>query len=204
MQNPRRWPPRASALLLAPVLMVAAAHAARAAGCVDDVRSLAQRYHVSSDPPTAPAEKSPPTAAVRPGDLARSGGVIAPPPSPDKAVITPPRSAHDAMPTVPDVKDTPPEERVVRQPTVQWHDRRHRQARRCADDGAASGPRRRARPGRARRGGRMPGSAARGPRTHRARPEVTGVRWLFALQGGGDDPSSPSRSFASAAKAPSG
>ena len=67
-----------------------------------------QHYHVSSDPPTAPAEKSPPTAAVRPGDLARSGGVIAPPPSPDKAVITPPRSAHDAMPTVPDVKDTPP------------------------------------------------------------------------------------------------
>jgi hypothetical protein len=44
---------------------------------------------------------------VRPGDLARSGGVIEPPPSPDKAVITPPRSAHDAMPTVPDVKDAP-------------------------------------------------------------------------------------------------
>ena len=108
MQNPRRWAPRASALLLAPVLMVAAVHAARAAGCLDEVRSLAQRYHVSSDPPTAPADKSPPTAAVRPGDLARSGGVIAPPPSPDKAVITPPRSAHDAMPTVPDVKDAPP------------------------------------------------------------------------------------------------
>jgi hypothetical protein len=108
MQNPRRWAPRASVLLLAPVLMVAAANAARAAGCLDEVRSLAQRYHVSSDPPTAPAEKSPPTAAVRPGDLARSGGVIAPPPSPDNAVITPPRSAHDAMPTVPDVKDASP------------------------------------------------------------------------------------------------
>ena len=108
MQNPRRWAPRASLLLLAPVLLVAAADAARAAGCLDEVRSLAERYHVSSDPPTASAEKSPPTAAVRPGDLARSGGVIAPPPSPDKAVITPPRSAHDAMPTVPDVKDASP------------------------------------------------------------------------------------------------
>lgn len=88
--------------------MWAAAGAAHAAGCIDEVRSLSQRYHVSSDPPTAPADKSPPTATVRPGDLARSGGVIEPPPSPDKAVITPPRSAHDAMPTVPDVKDTPP------------------------------------------------------------------------------------------------
>ena len=44
---------------------------------------------------------------MRPGDHARWGGVIEPPPSPDKAVITPPRSAHDAMPTVPDVKDAP-------------------------------------------------------------------------------------------------
>jgi hypothetical protein len=105
MQNLKRWGYRASTLLLAPVLMVAAADAASAAGCLDEARSLADRYHVSSDPPTVPADKAP--TMVRPGDLARSGGVIEPPPSPDKAVITPPRSAHDAMPTVPDVKDTP-------------------------------------------------------------------------------------------------
>ena len=86
--------------------MVVSVHAASAAGCLDEVRTLAHRYHVSSDPPTAPADKAPMT--VRPGDLARSGGVIEPPPSPDKAVITPPRSAHDAMPTVPDVKDASP------------------------------------------------------------------------------------------------
>jgi hypothetical protein len=85
--------------------MVVATDAASAAGCLDEVRSLAERYHLSSDPPPAPADKAPTT--VRPGDLARSGGVIEPPASPDRAVITPPRSAHDAMPTVPDVKDPP-------------------------------------------------------------------------------------------------
>jgi hypothetical protein len=106
MQNPRRWPYRASTILLAAlVLTVVATDAASAAGCLDEVRSLAERYHLSSDPPTAPADQAPTT--VRPGDLARSGGVIEPPPSPDRAVITPPRSAHDAMPTVPDVKDPP-------------------------------------------------------------------------------------------------
>jgi hypothetical protein len=107
MQNGIRWGHRASTILLAPVLLVTA-NAASAAGCVDEVRSLAERYHVSSDPPTAPADKAPPTAEVRPHDLARSGGVIEPPPSPDRAVITPPRGVHDAMPTVPDVKDAPP------------------------------------------------------------------------------------------------
>jgi hypothetical protein len=107
MQNRRRWGPRASTLLLAPALLVAAAGAARAAACLDEVRNLSDRYHVSSNPPTAPADKAPSTALVRPGDLARSGGVIEPAPSPDKAIITPPRSAHDAMPTVPDVKDAP-------------------------------------------------------------------------------------------------
>jgi hypothetical protein len=107
MQNRRRWGPRASTILLAPALLVAAAGTARAAACLDEVRSLSDRYHVSSVPPTAPVDKAPSTAMVRPGDLARSGGVIEPAPSPDKAVITPPRSAHDAMPTVPDVKDAP-------------------------------------------------------------------------------------------------
>ncbi|HEY6715391.1 MAG TPA: hypothetical protein VI232_03530 [Reyranella sp.] len=105
MQKFRQWGYHVSTILLAPVLMVAAVDAARAAGCLDEVRSLADRYHLSSAPPTAPADKAPTT--VRPGDLARSGGVIEPPPSPDRAVITPPRSAHDAMPTVPDVKDAP-------------------------------------------------------------------------------------------------
>jgi hypothetical protein len=85
--------------------MVAAADAASAAGCLDEARSLAERYQLSSDPPTVPTDQAP--ATVQPADLARSGGVIEPPPSPDRAVITPLRSAHDAMPTVPDVKDGP-------------------------------------------------------------------------------------------------
>ena len=107
MQRSRRWRYRAPAILLASlVVLVIATDAASAAGCVDEVRSLADRHHLSSDPPTVPADKAPGT--VRPGDLARSGGVIEPPPSPDKAVITPPRTAHDAMPTVPDVKDAAP------------------------------------------------------------------------------------------------
>jgi hypothetical protein len=105
MRRPRRWSYHASTILLATLALVVVADAASAADCLDEVRSLAQRYHLSSDPPTAPADKAPST--VRPGDLARSGGVIEPPPSPDRAVITPPRSAHDAMPTVPDVKDPP-------------------------------------------------------------------------------------------------
>jgi hypothetical protein len=107
MHRSRRWRYRAPAILLASLAgLVIATDAASAAGCVDEVRSLADHYHLSSDPPTVPADKAPGT--VRPGDLARSGGVIEPPPSPDKAVITPPRTAHDAMPTVPDVKDAPP------------------------------------------------------------------------------------------------
>jgi hypothetical protein len=85
--------------------MVVATDAASAAGCLEEARSLAQRYHLSSDPPTVPVDKAPTT--VRPADLARSGGVIEPPPSPDRAVISPPRSAHDAMPTMPVVKDAP-------------------------------------------------------------------------------------------------
>ena len=87
-----------------------ATDAPSAAGCLDEARSLADRYHLSSDPPTASTDKAPGTVpgAVRSGDLARSGGVIEPPPSPDNAVITPPRTAHDAMPTVPDVKDAAP------------------------------------------------------------------------------------------------
>ena len=107
MHKSRRWRYRAPAILLASlVVLVIATDAASAADCVDEVRSLADRHHLSSDPPTVPADKAPGT--VRPGDLARSDGVIEPPPSPDKAVITPPRTAHDAMPTVPDVKDDAP------------------------------------------------------------------------------------------------
>src|SRR5258707_5291052 len=96
MHRSRRWAYRASTILIVSLaLMVVAADAASAAGCLDEVRSPAQRSHVSRDPPTAPADKAP--TAVRPHQLSRSGGASAPPASPDKAVITPPASAHDGL-----------------------------------------------------------------------------------------------------------
>jgi hypothetical protein len=92
-------------LLVSLAGLVTVADGADAAGCLDEVNRLAARYNLSSDPPDASPDK--PLAPVRPGDMARSGGVIEPAPTPDKSVITPPRDAHDPMPTVPDVKGTP-------------------------------------------------------------------------------------------------
>ena len=60
---------------------------------------MASAHGTPSKPPTAaPGDK-----AVTTQDLARSGGVIAPPPMDDKSVIKPPANTHDPMPTVPDV-----------------------------------------------------------------------------------------------------
>lgn len=101
----RRWRVQASRVLLASLAMAVIADAASAAGCLDEVDSLAARYNLSSNPPDASPGKG--GAPVRPGDLARSGGVIEPAPTPDRAIITPPRTARDPMPTVPEVKDAP-------------------------------------------------------------------------------------------------
>jgi len=98
-----RWTslPFGIAGVLALVVPVAAAD-----GCLDQVRSLAGRYDISTDPPTASPSESKPGVTTQ--DLARSGGVIEPPAMQDKSVITPPRDQGNAMPTMPDVKTPPP------------------------------------------------------------------------------------------------
>jgi hypothetical protein len=73
---------------------------AGADGCLDQVRELAGRHGTPSDPPTVAPNGN---KAVTTEDLARSGGVIKPPPVQDKAVITPGPGTHDPMPTIPDV-----------------------------------------------------------------------------------------------------
>jgi hypothetical protein len=73
---------------------------AAADSCIDQVRALASQHGMKTNPPTAaPGGKG----DVRTQDLARSDGVIAPPPVQDKSVITPTPDRHDPMPTVPDV-----------------------------------------------------------------------------------------------------
>jgi hypothetical protein len=104
-QNPfktaRPLPPIAALGAVAGVLLLGMAGPAAAAdSCLDHVRDLAARYGTPSKPPTgAPDRKSDITTQ----DLARSGGVITPPPVQDKSVITPPSNTRDAMQTVPDV-----------------------------------------------------------------------------------------------------
>jgi hypothetical protein len=73
---------------------------AAAESCLDQVRDLASRHGTPSKPPTASPNGS---ADIGTKDLARSGGVIAPPPMSDKSVIKPPPTVADRMPTVPDV-----------------------------------------------------------------------------------------------------
>ena len=82
-------------------LLLAGGTAAHAQSCLDQVRELGARYHVSTDPPTAPTR--PTDKPVTSQDLARSGGVIEPPKTPDRSVISPPAKSPDRMPTVPDV-----------------------------------------------------------------------------------------------------
>lgn len=73
---------------------------AAAESCFEQVRALASQHGMKTNPPTlAPDGKG----DVRTRDLARSGGVIAPPPVQDKSIITPAPDTHDPMPTVPDV-----------------------------------------------------------------------------------------------------
>jgi hypothetical protein len=74
--------------------------AAPADKCLDEVRDLAARHGTPSKPPTAMPDRK---SDITTQDLARSGGVIKPPPVDDKSVIAPPPNTRDAMPTVPDV-----------------------------------------------------------------------------------------------------
>ena len=82
---------------------------AAAAGCLEQVRQLAARHGVSIDLPTLAPDTPSPTAPLgtTTKDLGRSGGVIEPPETRDKAVISPPRDLRYGMPTVPDIKSSP-------------------------------------------------------------------------------------------------
>ncbi|HEY2873132.1 MAG TPA: hypothetical protein VGJ56_14505 [Reyranella sp.] len=89
------------AVVAATGLVIALNGPAAAAGkCLDQVRDLAARHGTPSKPPTAAPDKK---SDITTQDLARSGGVIKPPPVDDKSVITPAPNTRDAMPTVPDV-----------------------------------------------------------------------------------------------------
>jgi hypothetical protein len=68
--------------------------------CLDRVEQMAAAYGTSTDPPTIPPGEM--KKPVSPDDLARSGGVVEPPKTSDRSVITPPRD-HSGMPTMPDV-----------------------------------------------------------------------------------------------------
>ena len=77
---------------------------AAAEGCLDQVRALASSQNISTDPPTASPDKAP---SVTSRELGRSGGVIEPPPTSDRSVITPPAATGSRMPTMPDVTQRP-------------------------------------------------------------------------------------------------
>ena len=74
---------------------------AQAESCLDQVRHLAERQGVSTDPPTVAPDGR---RGATPQELGRSGGVVEPPATQDKSVISPPRDQTPAMPTMPDVR----------------------------------------------------------------------------------------------------
>src|SRR5262245_16520221 len=82
-----------------------AAGEANASTCLDQVQDLAQRYHLTTDPPKA----DPDVGRVTPRQLSQSGGVVAPPPVADKSVIAPSHPSSDQMATLPDVNRSTPE-----------------------------------------------------------------------------------------------
>jgi hypothetical protein len=93
---------RLTALAAAPLLASVMLLPAQAFGdnCLDRVQQMAATYGTSTDPPTIPPGEM--KKPVSPDDLARSGGVVEPPATSDRSVITPPRD-HSGMPTMPDV-----------------------------------------------------------------------------------------------------
>ena len=88
-------------LKMAIVLLVLSPGAAMAETCLNDARQLGDTYGLAIDPPDAPSKDQPRAPTAR--ELAQSGGVIEPPPTPDASVIAPPRDADSRMPTAPKV-----------------------------------------------------------------------------------------------------
>jgi hypothetical protein len=81
------------------------------AKCLDEVRTMAESHDLSSKPPVAmpdPKQATPGMPAVTTGELAKSGGVIAPPTVADRSVIKPPANTDPGMETVPNTGPTPP------------------------------------------------------------------------------------------------
>jgi hypothetical protein len=93
----------ASGLSIAVACLVVSS-GAEAASCLDQVRELAQRYKVSTEPPSVSPGTSP-GATTR--QLGESGGVMQPPPVEDRSVIAPPSRSADRMPTMPDLSGAP-------------------------------------------------------------------------------------------------
>ena len=83
--------------------------------CLERVEQMAAAYGTSTDPPTIPPGEM--KKPVRPDDLARSGGVVEPPTTSDRSVITPPRD-HSGMPTMPDVVRPQPKDKSAKAQTL--------------------------------------------------------------------------------------
>ncbi len=76
-------------------LLTAVGSAAAAETCRDLVDRLAEQHALHAAPPAAPA------GSVTPEALARSGGVIQPPPTGDDEALVEPPPTGDPMPTAP-------------------------------------------------------------------------------------------------------
>jgi len=83
--------------------------------CLDRVEQMASAYGTSTDPPTIPPGEM--KKPVSPDDLARSGGVVEPPATSDRSVITPPRD-HSGMPTMPDLVRPRPKDKNAKAQTL--------------------------------------------------------------------------------------
>jgi hypothetical protein len=83
--------------------------------CLDRVEQMASAYGTSTDPPTIPPGEM--KKPVSPDDLARSGGVVEPPTTSDRSVITPPRD-HSGMPTMPDLVRPQPKDKNAKAQTL--------------------------------------------------------------------------------------
>ena len=79
--------------------------------CLNRVEQIAAAYGTSTDLPTIPPGEM--KKPVSPDDLARSGGVVEPPRTADRSVITPPRD-HSGMPTMPDVARPEPKDKAAK------------------------------------------------------------------------------------------
>ena len=83
--------------------------------CLERVEQMASAYGTSTDPPTIPPGEM--KKPVSPDDLARSGGVVEPPATSDRSVITPPRD-HSGMPTMPDLVRPQPKDKNAKAQTL--------------------------------------------------------------------------------------